>query len=193
MTDEKFKELFNQHGPPQNQFELKNLFDWLEVFMPNPKTIVEIGVFKGGTFTFWKNILDNEGLLVGVDLNDRGYIDSLAQNYSEDRNVKFISGYKSNDRICVQKVKEALEHRPIDILFIDASHVFEDVQADYDIYSKFVRKGGLIIFHDIVGPELLKGTEVWMLWRYLKYNIKYEGIIEFFGHDNPCGIGVMIK
>ena len=193
MTDEKFKELFSKHGPSQNQFELKNLMDWLEVAMPNPKTIVEVGVFRGGTFTFWRHILDKEGLLIGVDLNDRGYMYSIEQEYSQDKNTKFIVGLKSNEPMCVKKVKDELKGRPIDILFLDAGHRYEDVRGEFLNYGPLVRPGGLIIFHDIVGPELIKESEIWMFWRYQKFNLKAQGSIEFFGKDNPCGIGVIVK
>lgn len=37
---------------------------------------------------------------------------------------------------------------PIDILFIDGDHRYEAVKQDYALFSPFVRKGGLIIFHD---------------------------------------------
>lgn len=38
----------------------------------------------------------------------------------------------------------------IDILFIDGSHTYKDVQQDYILFSPFVRRDGLILFHDSV-------------------------------------------
>ena len=38
--------------------------------------------------------------------------------------------------------------KPIDLLFIDNSHITKDIQADWDKYEPFVKKGGYIVFHD---------------------------------------------
>lgn len=52
---------------------------------------------------------------------------------------------------------------PIGLLHIDASHVYEDVAADYRAWSPYVTPGGWIAFHDSqttgVGQFLRK--EVW--------------------------------
>ncbi len=37
---------------------------------------------------------------------------------------------------------------PIDILFIDGDHSYKGVIRDYNLFSPFVRKNGLILFHD---------------------------------------------
>jgi predicted O-methyltransferase YrrM len=37
---------------------------------------------------------------------------------------------------------------PLDILLIDGNHSFEAVKNDFERYSKFVRKDGLILMHD---------------------------------------------
>jgi len=38
---------------------------------------------------------------------------------------------------------------PIDVLFIDASHVYENVHRDFVAWSPFVKVGGIVILHDI--------------------------------------------
>ena len=38
--------------------------------------------------------------------------------------------------------------KPIDILHIDGRHRYEDVKEDYELWSKFVRPGGVILLHD---------------------------------------------
>jgi hypothetical protein len=45
---------------------------------------------------------------------------------------------------------------PIDLLFIDGSHVYEDVRRDYEDWAPKVRAGGCIAFHDswhMTGPH----------------------------------------
>lgn len=38
--------------------------------------------------------------------------------------------------------------KPIDLLFIDNSHLYTDIKEDYDKYEPFVKSGGYIVFHD---------------------------------------------
>ena len=38
----------------------------------------------------------------------------------------------------------------IDVLHLDAGHAYEEVKRDYELWSPHVRKGGLILFHDVV-------------------------------------------
>jgi len=40
----------------------------------------------------------------------------------------------------------------LDLLFIDGDHTLDGVQNDYVRYSKYVRKGGYIIFDDYHHP-----------------------------------------
>ena len=37
---------------------------------------------------------------------------------------------------------------PIDLLFIDGSHLYADVKLDYECWSPFVQVGGVMAFHD---------------------------------------------
>jgi hypothetical protein len=39
----------------------------------------------------------------------------------------------------------------VDFLFIDGNHSYEYHKGDFQNYSKFVRSGGIIAFHDIFG------------------------------------------
>jgi predicted O-methyltransferase YrrM len=43
--------------------------------------------------------------------------------------------------------------RPIGLLYIDGSHRYYDVRADFQAWSKFVAVGGLVVFDDYFGPN----------------------------------------
>ena len=43
---------------------------------------------------------------------------------------------------------------PIDLLFIDDDHLKDTVKKDVEIYKKFIKKGGYIVFHDFYGTEV---------------------------------------
>jgi len=42
---------------------------------------------------------------------------------------------------------------PIDILHIDGSHRYKDVKEDFENWSKFVKKDGVILLHDVYVPQ----------------------------------------
>jgi hypothetical protein len=39
---------------------------------------------------------------------------------------------------------------PIDLLFIDGSHAYEDVLQDFEQFFPHVNPGGIVAFHDVV-------------------------------------------
>lgn len=43
--------------------------------------------------------------------------------------------------------------KPVALLFIDASHVYEDVKGDYEAWIDKVVEGGIVVFDDYVGPN----------------------------------------
>jgi hypothetical protein len=82
--------------------------------------------------------------------------------------------------------------------FIDGDHTYEGVSKDFSLFSPLVRKGGRIIFHDIV-PDFRHryGTEtravtggVPEFWKELKLLHPHEEIIEDPDQDG-YGIGVI--
>lgn len=38
--------------------------------------------------------------------------------------------------------------RPIDLLFIDDSHYYDDIKDNFEKFSPFVKEGGYVVFHD---------------------------------------------
>lgn len=54
---------------------------------------------------------------------------------------------------------------PIDFLFIDGSHVYEDARRDFDMFYPHVVRGGLVALHDVGSHE--GPTAVWEERRHL--------------------------
>jgi hypothetical protein len=80
-----------------------------------------------------------------------------------------------------------LASRPIDFLYIDADHTYPGVSADFDNYSRFVRPGGLIAFHDILSPDPDYGVP--RFWR--EVSVKYPSVEFIGGPESTMGIGVL--
>ena len=79
---------------------------------------------------------------------------------------------------------------PLDLLFIDGDHSYNGVRRDYELYSPFVRVGGLIAFHDIVdGPQVSVG-EVPRFWREIAPSLdETQELVESWSQGG-YGIGV---
>jgi len=86
---------------------------------------------------------------------------------------------------CREKVREILNGKAIDFLFIDADHSYEGVKKDFQLYSPLVRKSGLIAFHDI-----LDECGVDRFWSEIKRDYKHEEIVEHY-QQGCAGIGIL--
>lgn len=79
-------------------------------------------------------------------------------------NVKFVTGRTDNPKI-IEEVQNLMEKKPIDLLFIDADHMYNSVKTDFEIWSKLVRPGGWVAFHDIdpehITPNLCEVNRFW--------------------------------
>ena len=173
MTDQELDLILDKYKPVQDHSEIKRLYHIVEKI--EPKTIVEIGVGNGGTFSLWSTLLGKDDRLVGIDLSD-----SCKWDVNEaECNVKHLVG-DSHCPVVVGRTMDALKERPVDFLFIDGDHTSLGARKDYVHYSMFVPHGGIIAFHSIASDECMKA-----FWDSLRIK-KYE-IIE------SMGIGFIVK
>lgn len=142
MNKEKFAKLFSMPPYPlQNKQEFWWLIQKVQKLKPL-QTVIEIGFDKGGSFKFWGELVEQKGLVVGVDMNN-----VLEWDYSNyDRKVMLIIGRSENPEI-IQKIKNIFGDKKIDFIYFDGCHE-EVIYQDYMNYSPLVRKGGLLGFHD---------------------------------------------
>ena len=155
MDETKFLELFTKHRPVQNGQELR----WLirQVERTNPQTILEIGVERGGSFKIWEQVLPVGGRLIGVDIQ---HVQTEIDISKSDRNVILLV-LDSHNPQTVDVVKQELNGRPVDFLYIDGDHSYDGCKSDFEMFSPLVRQGGLVGFHDV-------GTEVNNVGRFFK-------------------------
>ncbi|MEM2703892.1 MAG: class I SAM-dependent methyltransferase, partial [Candidatus Bathyarchaeia archaeon] len=93
----------------------------------------------------------------------------------------------SHESYTLKRAKNILEGKYIDLLFIDGDHSYEGVKKDFIMYSSLVRKGGIVVFHDLL--PLSRNREVNKFWEEIKSRFTYMEII----NESPpkCGIGVL--
>jgi len=122
--------------------------------LPDQSSIVEIGSFKGrstcclaygsrGTNTHVYAIDTFNGN--DFDCQHRNFFEEFLQNVDRCALRKYVTpvhGWSSE----VAKTWE----KPIHLLFIDGSHRYEDVLADFEEFWPHVVPGGIVAFHDVV-------------------------------------------
>lgn len=189
MFDELFQRLWV--SPSQDRDEFFSFIEIAEKY--NLNTIVEIGAEYGGTLRFWDYLLGKGGLLISIDITPQIRWD-IKQSGNR---IEVVVG-NSQEEIIRDKVGNLLNGRGIDLLFIDGDHRYECVKKDYENYSPFVRKGGLIAFHDIMlklafefSPDMQPNGTVARFWQELKVENKRE--IVSSRERNGFGIGYFLN
>jgi predicted O-methyltransferase YrrM len=160
-----------------------------------PKIIVEIGTWTGGTLFIWVRTNINLEMAVSIDLPGGGFGGGydkkrikLYKQFAADRpntRMEFIRA-DSHATATLTTLKQLLGRESIDFLYIDGDHTYDGVKKDFEMYAPLVRKGGIVAFHDIV----TKGNDhkVWLYWNEIKTNYEFEEIIEDPQGDMGLGI-----
>lgn len=197
MSNEKFESIweraktFNIH---QKKGEFKDFIDFV-VQHGKLESFLEIGVNWGGSVSVLLDYFENG---FGIDINDCPFFNRLLQinpNY-----IQIIGN--SFDKYIIDTVAPY----QFDLLFIDASHDYESVKKDYENYKKYVRKGGLIAFHDITPDneyiinQTVNVRKLWLEIRGLNKHQEFENDTNIdslpFLNEIPQswgGIGVIIN
>lgn len=186
-------ELFNKlnvkgSNPSQRSHEWLMFLEICETYLKkhgieNP-IVVELGTYKNRQKKFYEQLLGAEH--IGIDISD-------------ERNLPDILGDTHDSKI-MEALKEKLKGRPINILFIDAGHLYEDVKRDFEDYSPLC--DGIIAFHDIDSYRYRKRKNwVWKFWDNLRKSAVNEGkkkyrnflFLSIYLPGSKMGIGMMIK
>ena len=195
LTDSKYQPLNTLLGNCpvpilQEEWEfsiLLNLYKQL-----NPENILEIGSFYGGTLWFWLNNSTRLDRVIAIDYpissNDGRYEQMIASKSLWSNWIKSditfieIQGDSTQDAT-FQQTANIFPDKNLDFLFIDGGHDYQTVKSDFENYSKLVRPGGMIVFHDVAGLE-----EVKRFWNEVKLGQTY---IEISKNEGGWGFGVI--
>lgn len=135
-----FKRIASKSKASQGENEL----EWLlrNVAAIKPQVVVEIGVHLGHSLKAWRDAFKPK-LLIGIqdEINQELY------DRADNIGASLIKG-DSHEKTTQLTLKAMLRGEQVDFLFIDGDHTYEGVKSDYIMYSNFVRKGGIIAFHD---------------------------------------------
>jgi predicted O-methyltransferase YrrM len=181
--------------PGQVKEEITNLAKLVEE--KKPKQILEIGTSGGGNLYVLSKILASGGTITSIDLpggkfgGGYGFFKSLLYKkfVSKDKTMHLLR-VDSHQTASVDALKNILHGEKLDFLFIDGDHTYEGVKKDFEMYSGFVRSGGIFALHDVVEHSIDTNCDVYRFWNEVKVGKKYtEFIVD--PKQGWAGIGVL--
>ena len=187
------------HGllrPLQVRNELVELVK--DVNKEKPKYILEIGTALGGTLLLFCRVASENAVIISIDLplgmGGGGYSQArkpLYESFTTKQQHMYLIRGDSHKREIVEKVKALLDGKKIDFLFIDGDHTYEGVKQDFEMYSPFVKKNGIIALHDIIESKY-KGCEVYKFWNEIQGRYEHRTLVEDYA-QKWAGIGLIKK
>ena len=112
---------------------------WFRKFKNKPITIVEIGIFQGGSLAMWRDYFGSEARIIGIDINPQ-----CKQFESEDIEV-FIGSQADRDflRFFKKQVPQ------IDILIDDGGHTMEQQIITFEELYNHISSEGIYLCEDL--------------------------------------------
>jgi predicted O-methyltransferase YrrM len=180
--------------PNQIEEEITGLVT--EVRALEPRAVIEIGTSMGGTLYLWTRFAAPDAVLISIDL-PRGKFGGgysplrtpLYRRFARERQRLHLLRCDSHSPDTIGAVRELLEGRPVDFLFIDGDHTYDGVRRDWESYGEMVRPGGLVALHDV--GKNYDDTEVKRFWDEVKGRFRHR---EYLAHPKGFyGIGSLYK
>ena len=126
--------------------ELERLLWYMDNY--DPRFIVEIGSYRGGTLWAFKQAFPKAeviGIDTGRDMTGRDYYQLHAEHRVARENSERVRDYLWND------------HGIADFVFIDGDHSYEGVKRDYQIWGEAIN----VAFHDIIPHSDVEVPKFW--------------------------------
>jgi len=156
--------------------------------------VLEIGTATGGTLFLLARTAAENALIISVDLpcgpfggGYPGWRIPLYRSFAMGGQKIRLMRADSHSDSTIGKVKELLGGKTVDILYIDGDHTYEGVKKDFDAYAPLVKKGGLIVFHDIAKHPPATGCDVYSFWQEIKVRYRHA---EFIADKDQTGFGI---
>jgi len=179
MNLELFEKLWEQGRPSQHSGEWRTFLQLCESYLKKHEIkcpiVVELGLFANTQKKFYEQFFGAKH--IGIDRKARRCVPDIQGNTHDSRTLEIL--------------KEKLAEKAINILYIDASHTYESVKKDFEMYSSLCND--IIALHDInLGRrQKNRNRQVWKFWDELRKG-GYEDF-SFISIEQREGTGVMMK
>ena len=178
----------------------EEFLELLKIFKEqNSKYILEIGTASGGTLFCFCKLAKNDATLISIDLPEGpfggGYPEwkiPLYKSFARKNSKIHLIRADSHSLETLEKVKNILNGKKIDFLFIDGDHSYQGVKRDFEMYNLLVKKEGIIAFHDIIPGPIENVGGVPEFWKEIKNNFRIQEIVKD-RQQGGCGIGIIIN
>ena len=144
------------------------------------KRYIEVGTWDKGCLAYNSTLLDRSAHLIDVDIDSRPDSSKALRAFLPvTQKLTTIVG-DSTAAETLGAVREALGDSLADAAFIDGNHAADYAWADFVNFSKLVRPGGLLLFHDIYwnGEGTTVGTS-----RAMEQMDRFTPVYAVFGSD----------
>lgn len=102
-------------------------------------TILEIGVYKGGSLQMWRNYFGDNCKIVGIDINP------MCKRFENEFTKVFIGS--QSDRNFLKTVKA--EYPKFDIIIDDGGHMMDQLKVSFEELYDCVKEGGIYLAEDL--------------------------------------------
>ena len=161
-----------------------------------PRVVVEIGTANGGTLSTWCALADPKAVIVSIDLpggiHGGGYPywkTFIYRHFAQPGQSLHLLRADSHQPGTRDNLKTILPPEGIDFLFIDGDHTYNGVKIDFELYLPLVRRGGLVVLHDICVHPPEMDCHVDRFWNEIRSRYKTWEYIED-PNQGGWGIGV---
>ena len=143
------------------------------------KRVLELGVRDGeSTVALAEAVSKIGGHLWSMDISSCNTAKKQISEYGLSEYWTFIQG---DDKQLASSWNQEVDH-----IFVDTSHIYEDMLNELILYEKFVRLGGYITFHDTVSyPDVLRAVKDFLTRTKSKFR--------FYNYNNCNGFGILRK
>jgi predicted O-methyltransferase YrrM len=126
-----------------------------------PRNLLEVGVWRGGTFYLWCRAAAPGGVKLALDWPAPGYFGpgpwalTAAELDARDAAMRGwaagVAVLRADSRLAATRdaVAARLGGEPLDLLVLDGDHSHAGCRRDYALYRPLVRPGGLVLVHDV--------------------------------------------
>lgn len=127
---------------------------------------LEVGVDKGKSLSIARMVAKEDVEVIGVDLRDDPEVEG----------AKFFQ-MNSQDPATAKAV-----NKKIDVIFIDGDHFYEGVAKDIEVWYPYMKKGGVMLFHDCdaTSPGVVQAVE--------EFVEKYKFKDVYYDPDQRCSM-----
>jgi predicted O-methyltransferase YrrM len=178
--------------PLQHRSELLELAGIVSA--AQPRAMLEIGTFRGGTLFIFARLAAPDAVIISLDLpaSAMGRLYRAAQvplfhQFTRGRQSLHLLRKNSHDPATQLEVSRILKDRQLDFLFIDGDHAYDSVKTDFERYAPFMRSGGVVAFHDVA---MGRPSGVARFWSELRSQYRHVEVVHDRG-PKAMGIGVV--